>query len=58
MAALADHHYLISKEQTTEGRTVSRLEEVDADARIAELVRMLGTSGPTAVAHARELLVF
>ncbi len=57
VAALADHHYLISKGQTTEGRTVSRLEEVDSDARIAELVRMLGTSGPTAEAHARGLLV-
>ena len=57
VAALADHHYLISKGQTTEGRTVSRLEEVDADARNAALVRMLGTSGPTAAAHARELLI-
>ncbi len=57
VAALADHHYLISKGQTTEGRTVSRLEEVGGDARIAELVRMLGASGPTAEAHARELLM-
>ncbi len=57
VAALADHHYLISKGQTSEGRTVSRLEEVDADARISELVRMLGTAGPTAEAHARELLI-
>ena len=56
VAALADHHYLISKGQTAEGRTVSRLEEVHSDARITELVRMLGTSGPTAEAHARELL--
>ena len=56
VAALADHHYLISKGQNAEGRTVSRLEEVDESARIAELVRMLGASGPTAVAHARELL--
>lgn len=56
VAALADHHYLISKGQTAEGRTVSRLEEVGGDARIAELVRMLGTSGPTAEAHARGLL--
>ena len=56
VAALADHHYLISKGQTAEGRTVSRLEEVDADTRISELVRMLGASGPTAEAHARELL--
>ena len=57
VAALADHHYLISKGQTAEGRTVSRLVEVDDDARIAELVRMLGTSGPTAEAHARGLLI-
>ena len=56
VAALADHHYLISKGQTAEGRTVSRLEEVDEAARIAELVRMLGTSGPAAEAHARGLL--
>ena len=57
VAALADHHYLISKGQTAEGRTVSRLEEVGGDTRISELVRMLGTSGPTAEAHARELLM-
>lgn len=57
VAALADHHYLISKGQTAEGRTVSHLEEVGGNARIAELVRMLGTSGPTAEAHARELLL-
>ena len=57
VAALADHHYLISKGQTTEGRTVSRLEEVGGDARIGELVRMLGASGSTAEAHARELLM-
>ena len=57
VAALADHHYLISKSQNAEGRTVSRLEEVDTDARVVELVRMLGTSGPTAEAHARELLM-
>ncbi len=57
VAALADHHYLISKGQTAEGRTVSRLEEVGGDARIGELVRMLGASGSTAEAHARELLM-
>ena len=57
VAALADHHYLISKGQTAEGRTVSRLEEVGGDTRICELVRMLGASGPTAEAHARELLM-
>lgn len=55
VAALAQHHYLISKGLRNE-RTVSRLEEVDGDARVAELMRMLGTSGTSAMAHARELL--
>lgn len=55
VAALANHHYLISKD-TTAGRTVSHLREVDGEARVAELVRMLGATGPTAEAHARELL--
>lgn len=55
VAALANHHYLISK-GTTDGRTVSRLQEVQDDTRVAELMRMLGTGGATAEAHARELL--
>ncbi len=55
VAALADHHYLISKGLSS-GRTVSSLAEVEGDTRVAELVRMLGTQGPTAQAHARELL--
>ncbi len=55
VAALADHHYLISKGLNA-GRTVSSLREVEGDSRVAELVRMLGTHGPTAQAHARELL--
>ena len=55
VAALARHHYLISKSLRNE-RTVSRLEEVDGDTRVAELMRMLGTSGASALAHARELL--
>lgn len=55
VAALADHHYLISKE-TIAGRTVSHLHEVESEERVAELVRMLGASGSSAVAHARDLL--
>ncbi len=55
VAALANHHYLISKGMA-DGRTVSRLHEVNGDARVAELMRMLGTGGATAEAHARELL--
>lgn len=55
VAALANHHYLISKGMA-DGRTVSRLREVNDKARVAELMRMLGTGGATAEAHARELL--
>lgn len=55
VAALAQHHYLIAK-SLREGRTVSRLEEIEGDARVTELMRMLGTSGASAMAHARELL--
>ncbi len=55
VAALAEHHYLISK-GLRDGRTISRLEEVGGDTRVAELVRMLGTAGASAIAHARELL--
>lgn len=55
VAALANHHYVISK-STVAGRTVSHLREVQDDERVAELVRMLGTTGPSATAHARELL--
>ena len=55
VAALADHHYFISK-AVSAGRTVSRLREVSGDERVQELVRMLGASGPSAEAHARDLL--
>ena len=56
VAALANHHYLISK-GLSDGRTVSRLNEVSGNERISELMRMLGTGGPTAEAHARGLLL-
>lgn len=55
VAALAQHHYLISKGMLND-RTVSRLEEIEGDARVTELMRMLGTTGASAMAHARELL--
>ncbi len=57
VASLAEHHYLISKE-LSDGRSFSRLREVTGPARIAEITRMLGASGPTAEAHAKELLGF
>lgn len=55
VAALADHHYLISKD-VRGGRTVSHMREVAGNERVAELVRMLGAGGAQAEAHARELL--
>lgn len=55
VAALANHHYLISK-ATRDGRTTSGLQEVQDKARIAELVRMLGSHGKEAEAHAKTLL--
>lgn len=55
VAALAQHHYLITK-GLQGGRTVSHMEEVEGDTRVTELMRMLGTTGASAMAHARELL--
>ncbi len=55
VAALANHHYLISKHQSGD-RTVSRLNKVNGEERIQELMRMLGTGGDAAYAHACNLL--
>ncbi len=56
VAALAEHHYLISK-SVEDGRSISRLREVVSDDRVAELMRMLGMTGETARAHAQDLLL-
>lgn len=55
VAALANHHYLISKD-TMNGRTVSRLRQVESEERIRELMRMLGSADEAAHAHAQSLL--
>ena len=55
VAALANHHYLIAK-SVCNGRTVSQLSQVSGDARVEELMRMLGTGGDAARAHALSLL--
>ncbi|MEK6720913.1 MAG: DNA repair protein RecN [Chloroflexota bacterium] len=59
IAAHADVHFRISKSQR-DGRTVTDVERLDRDGRIAELAEMLGGEtaqpGPAAVASARELL--
>ncbi len=56
VAALAEHHYLISK-AVEDGRSISRLREVLGEERVEELMRMLGTTGETARAHAKDLLL-
>ncbi len=59
IAAHADVHFRISK-GLRDGRTVTDVERLDREGRIAELAEMLGgesaQSGPAAVASARELL--
>jgi DNA repair protein RecN (Recombination protein N) len=55
IAAHADRHVLVEK-QVRRGRTVTRVRELEAEDRLAELARMLGGHSPTARAHAVELL--
>ena len=57
VAGKASAHLVVRKE-TSRGRTVTHVEPVAGDARVEELVRMLGGGEPTAAArqHARELL--
>ena len=58
LAAHADAHFLVTK-HTVDGRTRSRVEQLDRDARVRELSRMLSgsTSSDVAARHADELLV-
>ena len=44
VAAVAKEHFLVTKD-VAKGRTLSRLEKVEGEARIEELVRMLGGGG-------------
>ena len=55
VAAMAAHHFVVSKE-VEQGRTRSRLIKVNAEQRVAELVRMLGGGGQQAQAMAESLL--
>jgi DNA repair protein RecN (Recombination protein N) len=57
IAAYADAHFRVRK-QVVEGRTVTRVERLDDDARVEELARMLGGKRVTRSAreHARALL--
>lgn len=57
VASQANQHYQVSK-SSMEGKTMSRIEALDAKARIEEVARMLGGLEITATTrkHARELL--
>jgi DNA repair protein RecN (Recombination protein N) len=55
VAATAAKHFVVEKE-ITHGRTRSRLFPVTGEARIHELVRMLGGGGDSARAMAKSLL--
>ncbi len=57
VAAFADRHLRISK-RTKSGRTVTEIDELPSDARVAEIARMLGGEKVTAAAmeHAEEML--
>jgi len=57
VAACADQHLVVSK-QMSQGQTLSRVEPVQGEQRVAEIARMLGgehLSGTT-LAHAKEML--
>ncbi len=55
VAAAANRHYLVVKE-IIEDRTITRVEMLDAAARVGELTRMLGGHGEAARQHAKSLL--
>lgn len=57
VAAFADEHYRVTK-STLGGRTATRVEPLDAEARVEEMARMLGGSKVSEQTrkHARELI--
>ena len=57
VAACADHHLVVAK-HTDKGTTLSRVDAVTGEQRVAEIARMLGGEKllGTTVAHAREML--
>jgi DNA repair protein RecN (Recombination protein N) len=57
IAALGHTHYRVHKAEQ-QGRTVTRVERLDTEARVDEIARMAGGGEITAIAraHARELL--
>jgi DNA repair protein RecN (Recombination protein N) len=57
VAACADRHFVVSKKSQA-GKTVSAVEPVAGEARVAEIARMLGGEklSSTSLAHAQEML--
>lgn len=58
IAAFADKHFMVSKKATQAGRTVSSVAEIEGEAVVDQLSRMLSGSKVTDAArsHAREML--
>ena len=57
VAACADHHFVVSK-QSRGGLTLSDVQAVSGEPRVAEVARMLGGErlSNTSLAHAQEML--
>jgi DNA repair protein RecN (Recombination protein N) len=55
VAACADHHFVVAK-SLQEGRTLSCVQAVEGEARVAEVARMLGGESLSGTAHAQALL--
>lgn len=58
IAAVAAHHFRVSKTVTKEGRTLTAMDRLDDAQREEEITRMLGADADSAAAreHAREML--
>lgn len=57
VAAHAARHYVVTKESDAQGHPVTTVAEINGDARVAEIARMLaGSVDDTALAHAKTLL--
>ncbi|MCL4079132.1 DNA repair protein RecN [Coriobacteriia bacterium Es71-Z0120] len=57
VAAYADRHVVVEKRHGGDGRAVTSATEVDGEARVAEIARMLsGATSAVSLEHAKELL--
>ena len=57
VAVMGERHYLVSKAAGADGRPETTLSEIEGEARVAEIARMLsGDTSEISLTHARELL--